>query len=94
MRPEAARSWRDTSSSGYVGYESMGRDVKHLGSFDVKHYGTTVIGSPESAVEQIHELHETYGADTYLWNVDFGGQNHEQMQASMKPFVGEVLPKL
>ncbi|KAA6224457.1 LLM class flavin-dependent oxidoreductase [Streptomyces albofaciens JCM 4342] len=91
---EAARSWRDTSSSGYVGYESMGRDMKHLGSFDVKRYGTAVIGSPESAVEQIHELHETYGADTYLWNVDFGGQNYEQMHASMKLFVDEVLPKL
>ena len=91
---EAAQSWKDTSSNGYVGYEAMGRDMRHLTSFDVKRNGTAVIGSPESVVDQIHELHETYGADTYLWNVDFGGANYEQMHSSLQLFVDRVLPKL
>jgi len=68
--------------------------MKYLGDFDVKRYGTAVIGSPESAVEQILELRETYGADTFLWNVDFGSQTYEHMQPSLKLFVDEVLPKL
>jgi hypothetical protein len=46
------------------------------------------------AVEQILELQETYGVDTFLWNVDFGGQNYDQMHSSLKLFVDEVLPKL
>jgi len=91
---EAASSWRSTKSSNYVGYEGMGRDMKYLGDFDVKRHGTAVIGSPESAVEQILELQETYGTDTFLWNVDFGGQSYEPMHQSLKLFMDEVLPKL
>jgi alkanesulfonate monooxygenase SsuD/methylene tetrahydromethanopterin reductase-like flavin-dependent oxidoreductase (luciferase family) len=91
---EAAQSWKNTTSTGYVGYEAMGRDMGNLASFDVKRNGTAVIGSPESVVDQIHQLHETYGADTYLWNVDFGAANYEQMEASLRLFVDRVLPKL
>jgi alkanesulfonate monooxygenase SsuD/methylene tetrahydromethanopterin reductase-like flavin-dependent oxidoreductase (luciferase family) len=68
--------------------------MRHLSTFDVKREGTAVIGSPESVTDQIQELHETYGADTYLWNVDFGGTNYEQMMASLRLFVDKVLPNL
>lgn len=91
---EAAQSWRTTTSSDYVGYEGMGREMKYLRDFDVKRNGTAVIGSPESVVEQILELQETYGVDTFLWNVDFGGQAYEHMHPSLKLFVDEVLPEL
>jgi alkanesulfonate monooxygenase SsuD/methylene tetrahydromethanopterin reductase-like flavin-dependent oxidoreductase (luciferase family) len=91
---EAAGAWKGTKSSNYVGYEAMSRDMNHFGQFDVKRNGTAVIGSPSSCVEQILELQETYGPDTFLWQVDFGGQTYEQMQPSMQLFVDEVLPKL
>jgi alkanesulfonate monooxygenase SsuD/methylene tetrahydromethanopterin reductase-like flavin-dependent oxidoreductase (luciferase family) len=91
---DAAQSWSGTSSSGYVGYSAMAQDMRYLSSFDVKRDGTAIIGSPESVVEQIQELHATYGADTYLWNVDFGGANYPQMMSSLRLFADEVLPKL
>lgn len=92
---DAASSWKDTRSSQYVGYEAMGRtDAKQLQSFDVRRQGTAVIGSPESVVEQIQELRETYGIDTFLWNVDFGGANLAQMESSLRLFVDKVIPKL
>lgn len=91
---EAAHSWNGKRSSAYVGYEAMGKDMRHFGQFDVKRNGTAVIGSPASVVDQILELEQTYGADTFLWNIDFGGQTYDQMYASMKMFVDEVLPKL
>lgn len=78
-----------------VGYEAMGRqNAQDMQRFDVRRQGTAVIGSPESVVEQIHELRETYGVDTFLWNVDFGGAGYSQMASSLRVFVDKVLPKL
>lgn len=91
---EAAQSWQSTSSQAYNGYEALGRNMEQLISLDIKRSGTAVIGSPQAVAEQIQELHETYGADVYLWNVDFGGQTYEQMQSSLKLFTEEVIPRL
>ncbi|MGK5628122.1 hypothetical protein [Streptomyces sp. URMC 123] len=55
---------------------------------------TAVIGSPESVVEQITELRETYDVDTFLWNVDFGGADLGVMEPSLRLFVDKVLPNL
>ncbi|RSS58009.1 LLM class flavin-dependent oxidoreductase [Streptomyces sp. WAC06614] len=89
--------WTDAASSWsqYAGYEAMGRtDAKQLQSFDVRRQGTAVIGSPESVVEQIQELRETYGIDTFLWNVDFGGADRAQMESSLRLFADRVIPAL
>ncbi|WP_217569247.1 LLM class flavin-dependent oxidoreductase [Streptomyces sp. GbtcB7] len=92
---QAASSWKDVRSSQYAGYESMGRtDARDLRGFDVRRHGTAVIGSPESVVEQITELRETYGVDTFLWNVDFGGADLATMEPSLRLFVDKVLPNL
>lgn len=92
---QAASSWKDTRSSQYAGYEAMGRtDARELRGFDVRRQGTAVIGSPESVVEQIHALRESYGVDTFLWNVDFGGADLAVMEPSLRLFVDKVLPKL
>ncbi|MEU7040614.1 LLM class flavin-dependent oxidoreductase [Streptomyces varsoviensis] len=91
---EAASSWETTKSGSYVGYDSMGKHAKNLRDFDVRKHGTAVIGSPETVVERIHEFREEYGVDTLLWQVDFGGQNLDQMMSSLKLYVEKVIPNL
>jgi alkanesulfonate monooxygenase SsuD/methylene tetrahydromethanopterin reductase-like flavin-dependent oxidoreductase (luciferase family) len=91
---EAAGSWKNNSSSQYVGYDSMGIDADKLRTFDVRKFGTAVIGSPETVAARVRELRDTLGVDTFLWQVDFGGQDLDQMMRSVRLYVEEVLPKL
>ncbi|MFI1801106.1 LLM class flavin-dependent oxidoreductase [Streptomyces sp. NPDC020379] len=91
---EAAASWKTTTSDQYAGYDQMGAHARHLTDFDVRRHGTAVIGSPGTVAERILALREEYGVDTFLWQVDFGGQNLDQMQASLRLYVDEVLPRL
>lgn len=91
---EAAASWTTTRSSQYAGYEAMGAHARQLTDFDVRRHGTAVIGSPGTVADRIRELREEYGVDTFLWQVDFGGQNLDQMMSSMRLYTDEVLPRL
>lgn len=45
-------------------------------------------------LERIHELAEYLSAETFLWQVDFGGQTGDLMKQSLGLFIDEVLPHL
>lgn len=91
---EAAGSWQTTKSSSYVGYDSMGIHAHELRDFDVRKYGTAVIGSPQTVAARIQELRETLSVDTFLWQIDFGGQDLDQMSRNLTRYVEEVIPLL
>lgn len=91
---EATKSWNVTRSSDYVGYEGMGHFMSYLDHSDVMRQGTSIVGSPESVVDQIAALRETFEVDTFLWNIDFGGQDYDCMYSSLRLFVDKVIPNL
>lgn len=53
-----------------------------------------ICGSPDSVVQQIKELTEEVGADTFLGDFAFGALTHEQVMKSMKLFIKHVLPEI
>ncbi len=91
---DAADSWKSETSDSYRGYDEMGKYAKQIRGFDIRKHGTAVVGSPERVVDSIHEMRETLGVDTFLWQVDFGGQNLDQMMRSLRLYVDKVLPNL
>jgi alkanesulfonate monooxygenase SsuD/methylene tetrahydromethanopterin reductase-like flavin-dependent oxidoreductase (luciferase family) len=89
---EAAGAWTNVSSDNYRGYQNM-RDVfATISDQALRHEGSAVIGAPESVVEQIRALQAELSPDVFLWNVDYGGQEDETMQRSLRLFLDEVLP--
>ncbi|HEX4063175.1 MAG TPA: LLM class flavin-dependent oxidoreductase [Streptosporangiaceae bacterium] len=91
---EAADSWSGTTSSDYPSYGAIGEAMRHLDVDDLRRTGTAVIGSPDSVMAQISELRRLLGIDTFLWQVDFGGQSLQTMEPSVRLFATEVIPAL
>lgn len=91
---EAAGQWGTTASTAYPGYSDIAKGARYLPSFDVRSGATAVIGSPETVIEKIQRYREEYAVDTFLWNVDYGGQGYEQMAGSLRLFAERVLPNL
>jgi len=91
---QAAETWSTTSSSAYPGYDAMAKSAQHLQDFDIRREASAVIGSPQRVVERILRYREEFLIDTFLWQVDFGGQDFAHMSASLRLFVDEVLPAL
>lgn len=91
---EAAGSWSGTSSPDYPSYRAMSDAMRQLDAADLRSTGTAVIGSPEAVLEQIAELKRLLAADTFLWQVDFGGQALKTMELSIQLFAEQVMPAL
>jgi alkanesulfonate monooxygenase SsuD/methylene tetrahydromethanopterin reductase-like flavin-dependent oxidoreductase (luciferase family) len=91
---EAADSWSGSSSPDYPSYSAIGDAMRHLDISDLRSTGTAVIGSPETVIDQIAELRRLLAVDTFLWQVDFGGQALETMEPSIRLFAGKVIPAL
>jgi alkanesulfonate monooxygenase SsuD/methylene tetrahydromethanopterin reductase-like flavin-dependent oxidoreductase (luciferase family) len=91
---EAAGSWSGASSSDYPSYSAIGDAMRHLDISDLRSAGTAVIGSPETVMEQIAELRRLLAADTFLWQVDFGGQSLKTMEPNIRLFAEKVIPAL
>ncbi len=91
---EAAASWSGSSSPDYPSYEAIGNAMRHLDLADLRSAGTAVIGSPETVMAQITELRRLLAADTFLWQVDFGGQTLDTMEPSVRLFAEKVVPAL
>jgi alkanesulfonate monooxygenase SsuD/methylene tetrahydromethanopterin reductase-like flavin-dependent oxidoreductase (luciferase family) len=89
---EAADSWTNLYSDNYRGYQNMRDGFAKVTDEALRHEGSAVIGTPDSVVQQIRELRTELAADVCLWNVDYGGQDGETMQPSLRLFLDEVLP--
>ena len=91
---EAADSWSGASSVDYPSYGAIGEAMRHLDLADLRRAGTAVVGSPRTALEQIAELRKLLSVDTFLWQVDFGGQTLATMEPSVRLFASTVIPEL
>jgi alkanesulfonate monooxygenase SsuD/methylene tetrahydromethanopterin reductase-like flavin-dependent oxidoreductase (luciferase family) len=91
---QAADTWSTTKSSAYPGYDAMAKGNQYLQNFDIRREATAVIGSPERVIERIRRYREDFLVDTFLWQVDFGGQDLAHMSKSLRLLVEEVLPAL
>lgn len=91
---ESAEDWTGVSSSDYPAYSAMAASLRDLRVEDFRSLGTAIVGSPERVVERIAELSGYLSADTFLWQVDFGGQDGQQMSDSLGLFIEQVLPKV
>lgn len=91
---ESAEDWTGVSSSDYPAYSQMALSLRNLRIDDFRSVGTAIVGSPQRVVDRILELGEYLSTDTFLWQVDFGGQTYQQMESSLRLFVEQVLPKL
>ncbi|MGW7817914.1 LLM class flavin-dependent oxidoreductase [Streptomyces puniciscabiei] len=91
---ESAEDWTGVSSSDYPAYSQMALSLRNLRIDDFRSVGTAIVGSPQRVVDRILELSEYLSADTFLWQVDFGGQDYAAMESSLRLFVDQVMPKL
>jgi alkanesulfonate monooxygenase SsuD/methylene tetrahydromethanopterin reductase-like flavin-dependent oxidoreductase (luciferase family) len=89
---DAAESWSGTSSPDYPAYKAMGDALRHLDLADLRSAGTAVVGSPETVMQRIAELRDLLTVDTFLWQVDFGGQALDTMERSVRLFADKVMP--
>ncbi|MFG3011448.1 LLM class flavin-dependent oxidoreductase [Streptomyces cinerochromogenes] len=91
---EAAEAWMNTSSKDYPTYSQMALTLRNLDIADFRSLGTAVVGSPATVLERARRLWEFLSVDTFLWQVDFGGQDGPTMERSFRLFTEEVLPHL
>ncbi|MFE1765209.1 LLM class flavin-dependent oxidoreductase [Streptomyces angustmyceticus] len=91
---EAAEAWMTSSSKDYPMYSQMALTLRNLDIEDFRSLGTAVVGSPETVLKRARELGDFLSADTFLWQVDFGGQDGAAMERSFRLFIDEVLPQL
>jgi alkanesulfonate monooxygenase SsuD/methylene tetrahydromethanopterin reductase-like flavin-dependent oxidoreductase (luciferase family) len=91
---EAADSWSGASSADYPAYGAMGQMLRHLDLADLRSAGTAVVGCPETVMEKVTELRKLLSIDTFLWQVDFGGQALDTMEPSIRLFAEKVIPQL
>ncbi|MGH4035632.1 LLM class flavin-dependent oxidoreductase [Actinomycetota bacterium Odt1-20B] len=91
---EAAEAWMHTSSKDYPTYSQMALTLRNLDIADFRSLGTAVVGSPATVLERARRLQEFLSVDTFLWQVDFGGQDGPTMERSFRLFADEVLPHL
>jgi alkanesulfonate monooxygenase SsuD/methylene tetrahydromethanopterin reductase-like flavin-dependent oxidoreductase (luciferase family) len=89
---DAASSWRNRQSASYQGYREALTE-KHSKS-SPEDAGLAVLGSPESAVEQVREICAELAPDIVLWQIDFGQQPLEYMERSLRLFAERVRPRL
>lgn len=91
---EAADSWAGASSTDYPAYRGIAPAMRGLDIAAVRRGGAAVVGAPDGVTERIRALREDLSVDTFLWQVDFGGQPYELMERSLRLLVDEVLPRL
>jgi alkanesulfonate monooxygenase SsuD/methylene tetrahydromethanopterin reductase-like flavin-dependent oxidoreductase (luciferase family) len=89
---EAADAWTGFSSSSYPGYQDMKRAFTEITPRMLAADAAAVVGSPAHVTDQIGRLSEWLGADTFLWNVDYGGQTIATMRPSIELFASDVAP--
>ncbi|MEV5978403.1 LLM class flavin-dependent oxidoreductase [Streptomyces sp. NPDC052114] len=88
----AADSWRNRTSTSYAGYRETMVDKHRTGPSEAA--GLAVIGSPESAVDQLRQIERELATDIVLFQLDYGHQPLETMERSLKLFASEVRPHL
>lgn len=91
---EAARAWTDVSSPNYAGYENMVKAFEAITPEMLAADAAAIIGSPAHVIDQIGRLRELLHVDTFLWNVDYGGQDLASMAPSVELFAAAVRPEL
>ncbi|MEU0934429.1 MULTISPECIES: LLM class flavin-dependent oxidoreductase [unclassified Embleya] len=88
----AANAWRDRTSSSYEGYREAVVDKHQAGPSEDA--GLAVVGSPQTAIEQLRHIEQELDTDIVLFQLDFGQQPLESMERSLKLFASEVRPYL
>jgi alkanesulfonate monooxygenase SsuD/methylene tetrahydromethanopterin reductase-like flavin-dependent oxidoreductase (luciferase family) len=89
---DAASSWNNRSSTAYQGYQAavrqkFGRAAAATSDFDA----TAAFGDPQSVIDTIEEIKETFPIDVLLWQLDFGCQPAEVMSRTVELFGEKVM---
>lgn len=90
----AAEDWNRTSSCDYPGYKGLANIIRRNTPSSMKENGQALIGSPESVIDKIQEIHELLDVDHILLQIEFGSQPIEISTQTLRLFVDEVMPKL
>jgi alkanesulfonate monooxygenase SsuD/methylene tetrahydromethanopterin reductase-like flavin-dependent oxidoreductase (luciferase family) len=91
---DAATAWSGVSSSNYAGYENMRKAFEAITPELLAADAAAVVGSPAQVLDQVGTLAEFLSVDTFLWNVDYGGQDLTSMASSVELFAEAVAPML
>ncbi|WP_051687446.1 LLM class flavin-dependent oxidoreductase [Curtobacterium sp. S6] len=91
---DAIECWSRTESADYPGYGDMAAHARELAHLGLREDGTAVVGSPQTVARTIRELQDRFSVDTFLWQVDFGGQDEGSMRDNLDRLVGDVFPLL
>lgn len=54
----------------------------------------SIFGTPQECIDRIGQIHEQYGIDYLIFEVNFGGLAHERVVESLLRFGAEVMPHL
>lgn len=89
---DATQSWKERSSSAYLGYQGLGSIIRNLNPESMIQNSQAIACGPKAAIEKIHWIKESLQVDQILWQIDFGGQSYETSARTLDLFINEVLP--
>ena len=91
---ESAAAWGNRSSSNYVGYQELVKELNRM-SFERALAETRVfIGSPETILRQARQIVELFGDIEPSLSVLYAHMPYELAERSLRLFAKEVMPHL